>query len=1218
MNIGNRLLGYFLVITLFVIAAISIEANKEKSGPNAEADKALIEAVNKSKIDSIKIFENSFNDCLKEPVLNNRTANNYFQKNILPVGASVFVFAKNEILFWSDNKCPIDSINYQSLVDGSINRIGNGYYFINKVNQTNNERQIIYSLFIRYDFNIQNKYLENNYNSNLQLCSHHEFSITAQPNTTSVNYEGKPLFYISTIDSNDVHNKSIVIFILYLFAYLLINVALIDLTFVLGKQNSFAGIISVAALFFLRYLMIVFSYPKAIYNTDFFSPKYYASSSLLNSPLDLFFGVLCLLALMVYLYSVIVKDKTIAFIMRWNILNRIFLFFLFLTCFSYSYVINYLLNGLILSSQISFNFNNIFELDLYSLIGLFVIGIVFSGFYFITISSTYFIKQSKLSLQVVLLILFAAAIIFGLLNYTSIVFSFSEVYGYYSYLFSFLLLFFILYTRVFLGKGFRQEGIILIVLGFSIYATYQIYSFNQIKESEKQRSFANKIHSEKDNIADYFFDEIKNKIKTDNTIITLITKSGVYDDLNKYLLNKYFSDYFSNYDVTFYFLDKENHCLNKTSEESFAEIKKEYLIQNTGLLNYSGKLEKQKQYGIIEFPLNEQLECFVIEFSNKRSNNIGGFPDLLVSNTVIANQNTGDYSFARYKNGKLNNQSGSFNYYITSAPYEEDIKKSDAFYNNGYYHIIIKDNNGLTIISRKQKSLLEIITLFSYLFAFFSLAYLLGYITYHFYHNDFSISTSYNNRIKFTVVTFVICTLIISGVTTIIYIINSNGESEQVKSQQTIKDLNNYLENTFEDASSIERISNQEVSELNKLNKTIHTDFSIYNPKGYLVYSTQPRIFDQELISPLMNKTAFFNLKNLKLSGFYQTENIGKLEYRASYRPIYNRKGEQCAYLNINYFFTEKQVKAEISKFLIALINLYVFLFTISILIAVFISNKITAPLKFIQESFKKTRLNAKNNLISWDKKDEIGALVNEYNRMLMALQKSAEELAKSEKESAWREMAKQVAHEIKNPLTPMKLGLQHMLRIIESSQENKEEVIKKISSGLIEQIDNLSNIASAFSDFAKMPQAEYEEINIGELIKNTIVLFKQSEHVKIENNSDVLLPSIIGDKNQIIRILNNIFRNAIQSMEDIDNGVISLETKTINEFLVVSITDNGKGIPVELQEKIFVPYFTTKSSGTGLGLAIVKNMMLGMQGNIRFESVENKGTTFHLYFKLA
>jgi nitrogen fixation/metabolism regulation signal transduction histidine kinase len=287
-------------------------------------------------------------------------------------------------------------------------------------------------------------------------------------------------------------------------------------------------------------------------------------------------------------------------------------------------------------------------------------------------------------------------------------------------------------------------------------------------------------------------------------------------------------------------------------------------------------------------------------------------------------------------------------------------------------------------------------------------------------------------------------------------------------------------------------------------------------------------------------------------------------------------------------------------------------------LIAVFISNKIAAPLKFIQESFKKTRLNAKSNLISWNKNDEIGALVNEYNRMLMALQKSAEGLAKSERESAWREMAKQVAHEIKNPLTPMKLGIQHMLRVIDSNQESREEVIKKISSGLIEQIDNLSNIASAFSDFAKMPQAEYEEITIHDLIKNTIVLFKQSDNIKIENRIDTLLPSVIGDKNQIIRIFNNLFRNAIQSMEAVEDPLIIIDVTKDKEFLILSIKDNGNGIPEELKDKIFVPYFTTKSSGTGLGLAIVKNMMLGMQGDIRFESEENKGTTFFLYFKIT
>ncbi|MFM7015872.1 MAG: ATP-binding protein [Bacteroidota bacterium] len=1034
-----------------------------------------------------------------------------------------------------------------------------------------------------------------------------------------INYEGSPLFYISAKDNDEAHKTSIVVFILYLFSYLLINIALIDLTFVLGNKKGLAGIIPVVVLFAIRYWMLIKSKPLSFYITEYFSPKFYASSVLLNSPLDLLFGVLCLLSLMVFIYAFITSEKTIKNITASTLYSRILFAVLIFICFVYSYVINYLLNGLILNSQISFNTNNVFDLDLYSLIGFIVIGIVLSGFYFITIGTTYFIKRLAISLSSTLIYFTTIALIFGIFTQLSIGFNFSDAYTYYSFGLAFILLLFIIYIRVFFSKGFKQESIIFIVLGFSVYATFQIYTFNQIKESERQRSFANKIQSRKDIIADYLFDEARNKIHADSIRINqLLTSTSNYEEVTKYLITKYFSDYFSSYDVSLYYLDKKGICLNNTSDESLNEIVDESTYQPSGLINYSGKLEKIKQYGVIPIAYNSSVANVVIEFSNKRSDNGDGFPELLLSNKVMTAEHTTDYSFARYENGKLLYQSGSFNYFITSVPYEEDIKKSDAFFNNGYFHVILKDKNGLSIISRRKKSFLEIITLFSYLFAFFSLVYLIGYVIYHFYHNDFAIAASYNNRIKFTVVSFVIFTLIISGVTTIIYIISNNNESEVLKSQQTIKDLTVYLENTFEDASVIDDLTTQEKSELNKLNKTIHTDFSIYNLKGYLIFSTQPRIFDQALIGPMMNKTAFFNLKNLKFSSFYQKENIGKLNYRSSYRPVYNRKGEQCAYLNINNFFTEKQVKAEISKFLIALINLYVFLFTISILIAVFISNKITAPLKFIQESFKKTRLNAKNNLISWNKKDEIGALVNEYNRMLMALQKSAEDLAKSERESAWREMAKQVAHEIKNPLTPMKLGIQHMLRVIDADQENREEVIKKISSGLIEQIDNLSNIASAFSDFAKMPQAEYEEINIRDLIKNTIILFRHSENITFENKMDSFLPSVLGDKNQIIRILNNLFRNAQQSLEGAVNGIITIEAKSENNYLVVSIKDNGKGIPDELKEKIFVPYFTTKSSGTGLGLAIVKNMMLGMQGDIQFESQENKGTTFRLFFKLA
>ncbi|MFM7015436.1 MAG: hypothetical protein ACKOX3_03815, partial [Bacteroidota bacterium] len=195
MNISNRLIGYLLVIALFIISAIAIESNLSRTAPTTTLNKASVEAVLKAKIDSLKNFEQSFNACLNESVLNNRTTNNYFQKKSLPVGGSVFVFDHSNIVFWSDNKCPIDSSSYHSFNNHSINRIGNGYYYVDKSISEN--RTILYSLFIRSDFNIQNQYLENNYNSNLEVCNHRNFSLTAQEACIEINYEGSPLFYIS-------------------------------------------------------------------------------------------------------------------------------------------------------------------------------------------------------------------------------------------------------------------------------------------------------------------------------------------------------------------------------------------------------------------------------------------------------------------------------------------------------------------------------------------------------------------------------------------------------------------------------------------------------------------------------------------------------------------------------------------------------------------------------------------------------------------------------------------------------------------------------------------------------------------------------------------------------------------------------------------------------------------------------------------------------------
>ena len=249
-----------------------------------------------------------------------------------------------------------------------------------------------------------------------------------------------------------------------------------------------------------------------------------------------------------------------------------------------------------------------------------------------------------------------------------------------------------------------------------------------------------------------------------------------------------------------------------------------------------------------------------------------------------------------------------------------------------------------------------------------------------------------------------------------------------------------------------------------------------------------------------------------------------------------------------------------------------------------------------------------------WNEKDEIGKLVNEYNRMIEQLEESVQKLAKSERESAWREMAKQVAHEIKNPLTPMKLSVQHLQRTSSGDPEEMKERIDKLSKMLIEQIDALSNIASEFSSFAKMPTPNIELVCINELVKNCSELFKETENSEltfIDKTQEKYFVEV--DKDQCVRVCTNLIKNAQQSIPESGMGKIEIELFIKNKQIILKVKDNGTGIAPEAMDKIFVPNFSTKSEGMGLGLAMVKNIVESFDGKIWFETTQNAGTSFYV-----
>jgi two-component system nitrogen regulation sensor histidine kinase NtrY len=405
---------------------------------------------------------------------------------------------------------------------------------------------------------------------------------------------------------------------------------------------------------------------------------------------------------------------------------------------------------------------------------------------------------------------------------------------------------------------------------------------------------------------------------------------------------------------------------------------------------------------------------------------------------------------------------------------------------------------------------------------------------------------------------------------------------------------------------------------LRKFSNVFYTDINLYDEEGGLLATSRSEIFDRQLLSHRMNRLVFENLAVGGASEYIHNEHIGEMRYISAYVPLLNSENKFLAYLNLPYFTQSGALTRDVTNMVVAVVNIYLILLLVILGVSVFLSDRITQPLRVIQNRIAQVSLGEKNEMITYDRSDEIRGLVEEYNHMVQELEQSAELLAQSERESAWREMAKQIAHEIKNPLTPMKLNVQHLQRIIEEGKGDPVTV-ERISATLIEQIDSLSAIANEFSDFAKMPKPKSERINLVSKLKNLLQLFENTEKTDINLEMGSLKKVyVFADREQLMRVFINLVKNGLQSIPEGRRGTIRIGLDVENEqWAAVTIADNGKGIPEEIRDRLFQPNFTTKSAGMGMGLAISHNIVRSMRGRIWYETVLDKGTTFHVELPL-
>ena len=400
--------------------------------------------------------------------------------------------------------------------------------------------------------------------------------------------------------------------------------------------------------------------------------------------------------------------------------------------------------------------------------------------------------------------------------------------------------------------------------------------------------------------------------------------------------------------------------------------------------------------------------------------------------------------------------------------------------------------------------------------------------------------------------------------------------------------------------------------EIYKIADIHQLQINLYDLEGGLLKSSRATI-EADSITKCLDAEILNALYNTAEHRYVKKTQVNEETFQSSYTYITDTKFKPIAILNLPYLEDDDFLNKELKEFLERLSYAYVFMLFIAIALAYLLSKYITKSLKTISDKINATRLEKRNQKIDIESSsEEIATLVTSYNSMIDELEESAVKLATSEREQAWREMAKQVAHEIKNPLTPMRLSVQNFQRKFNPEDPNIHQKVDEYTKTLIQQIDTMSSIASAFSNFAKMPAQQNETLNVVNIVKLALDIFSE-DYIFFLADEDEIIAKF--DRTQLIRVVTNLVKNAIQAIPDDREPKIMVNVKSEKDNVSIIVVDNGNGISEENKNKVFEPKFTTKTSGMGLGLAMVKNIVETYNGSITFTSDKDTGTVFKVTF---
>lgn len=1132
-----------------------------------------------------------------------------------------FGYQNDTIFYWSTNNDPVP---YRLSEFGDLNQptleLENGIYY--PIVHEGGAYTFIALIPIYYKYPIENEYFSSGFAKFLQLPDNAGHSCDDTPFSVVSSHGESLCSIVFPKDCAFSGYKYKILFVLFLLCFLGALFCIYQSFFlaIYQKPKASTFLMGVVALAAISGIVIFTRYPAIIFNNPLFSSKYFAFSGFFPS-----LGQTFLLSLSAMVICFAAYDMSIFWRREPRKRNILWINTLFSLCSGALFILLFYIHDMLIENTTLFlDLSFIFNINIYSIlllvslccfsIAVFLLNLILSR------ALRFFSKKAFI------LFLITSAIA-AVLAAAVIKFHIS---------FAVLAFFWIMTPAVFIyysKHNIQGRYLFYAVILLGIISTTILVGFTKKAERSHRLFLAEEFsHQGRQEDRELLFDNLSQNIMKDNSIRRFILNfndslpvkydHAICDYIIRYYLNNYWPGYHHTINVcspadTFYIAaDHSNYSCFDFFNRQIETGGQKTLSPNLYLLNnesfsftYLGIIDIKKADASLPNLI------FFIEMHPIHPYRESGYPEFLVDQNALTLMDASRYSYAIYENEELEYSFGAVTYPLQLSKSAKWSSIGDyAFHKIGKYdqlHYRIGPDRTL-VISTPLKNVPQILSPYIYMI-FLYLGLMYGVLL--FAHKQAMVTARSQVTAKLQRAILLVLSLVFLLISIAffhfvgIFNIGKDMESLRQKTQSIISAINS-LEGVYDTGDDNMNLNDMILD----LSAVFYADINVYLPNGNLFITSSPNIFEKGLLSNLLNYEVYCKILHRREHSVVQGEYIGKKRYLSSYSAVYNSSGEVSYIINVTYFSHAGRYEYEIASFISTFINIYIIVFLLFLFTLLYLSNQITMPIRILTQDLGKIRIGQKNEKIEWHGKDEFSTLIEEYNRMIDELGVSAQRLADSEREGGWRDMAQQVAHEIKNPLTPMKLSVQHLQRTWKEKSELTPEQMERFAKSLIQQIDALAAIADEFSNFAKIPKSHLQPTSVEEIITAAIGVYDGSDVVFHVSGFENL--TMNADAGLLLRVFNNLIKNAVQSYgSNQRKEEIWIEAKKINNQLVITVKDNGCGIPEEMLQRIFIPTFTTRSTGMGLGLSVVKTIVEEHHGIIFVESIEEKGTTFTMIF---